>query len=211
MNAKDGNPSQKDIERWLDSALRARIDAEPRSGLEDRVLARLKSGAQSNAFTWWPVLSAVAAAVVIALALLILLPGGQNRNLANGVPKRSQPDVHEAPLRTAPITAMTNLGPQKHFPPASRRDVHQNGLHPYRTVAATAGYVHPPQLPKLAAFPAPQPQTAEERMLARLAARRGSFDLAQVANASTPLKELSIPKLEIDPMEGTPPDNTPQE
>jgi hypothetical protein len=35
-----------------------------------------------------------------------------------------------------------------------------------------------------------------------------------VANVSTdtvPLKDLSVPEIKIDPMEGTPPDNTPRE
>src|SRR5205807_214729 len=66
-------------------------------------------------------------------------------------------------------------------------------------------------LPKLAAFPAPRPETAEERMLLRLAARRGSYDLASSSTDAAPLKDLSVPEIKIDPMEGTPPDNTPRE
>jgi hypothetical protein len=66
------------------------------------------------------------------------------------------------------------------------------------------------QLPKLATFPAPRPETAEEHMLLRLAARRGSYDLAE-ASTDSALSDLSVPEINIDPMEGTPPDNTPRE
>jgi hypothetical protein len=67
------------------------------------------------------------------------------------------------------------------------------------------------QLPRLATFPAPRAETAEEHMLLRLAARRGSYDLANVSTDSAPLRDLSVPEIKIDPMEGTPPDNTPRE
>ena len=68
----------------------------------------------------------------------------------------------------------------------------------------------PEALPKLATFPAPRPETREEHMLARLAARQGSYDLANASPDIVPLKDLSVPELKIEPMEGTPPDNTPQ-
>ena len=68
----------------------------------------------------------------------------------------------------------------------------------------------PEALPKLATFPAPRPETAEEHMLARLAARRGSYDLANASSDMVPLKDLSVSELKIQPMEGTPPDNTSQ-
>jgi hypothetical protein len=66
------------------------------------------------------------------------------------------------------------------------------------------------QLPRLATFPAPRAETAEEHMLLRLAARRGSYDLAE-ASTDSALSDLSVPEIKIDPMEGTPPDNTPRE
>jgi hypothetical protein len=66
------------------------------------------------------------------------------------------------------------------------------------------------QLPRLATFPAPRAETAEEHMLLRLAARRGSYDLAEASTESA-LSDLSVPEIKIDPMEGTPPDNTPRE
>jgi hypothetical protein len=47
-------------------------------------------------------------------------------------------------------------------------------------------------------------------MLLRLAARRGSYDLAEASTESA-LSDLSVPEIKIDPMEGTPPDNTPRE
>ena len=62
-----------------------------------------------------------------------------------------------------------------------------------------------------ATFPAPRPETAQERMLVRLMARRGSYDLANASPEMVPLKDLSIPELKIEPMEGTPSDEAPEE
>ena len=209
MDAKDGSPHQKEIERWLDRALRARVDAEPRMGLEERVLTRLAREPRRQAFAWWPILSAAAAVAAIAIAPIVLRPSEQRQNLANGVPEPAKPAqaVGEAPSRRSP--AVMTVNKQRHSQSSTRAEA--ACCVSTKTVMAASGNSRREQLPKLATFPAPQPQTAEERILARLAARRGSFDVARVSNASSPLEELSIPKLEIDPMEGTPPDKTPQE
>ena len=64
----------------------------------------------------------------------------------------------------------------------------------------------PERLPKLARFPAPRPETTQELLLARLATQP-DVQVASISNDAVPLKELSIPELKIDPMEGTPPDD----
>ena len=43
MDAEQKNLGKKNLDRWLDPALRARVDVEPRMGLEARVLTRLKT------------------------------------------------------------------------------------------------------------------------------------------------------------------------
>ena len=207
----EGNKIQPDIDRWLDGALRARIDSEPRPGLEERVLARLASEPERNSLVWWPVLSAIAAVIVIAVAL-VALRSGERRNLANGIPEPTKPSQsagNTASLPNPSVTPTAKFGSQKYAQSATDRDA--ACCVSTETVKPAMGGMQREPLPKLATFPAPQPETAEERMLARLAARRGSFDIADMSSDSGPLEKLSISKLEVDPMEGTPPDSNPRE
>jgi hypothetical protein len=59
----------------------------------------------------------------------------------------------------------------------------------------------------LATFPAPQPETSEERLLARLAAQRGSFVVASLSTDLVPLKVLPVPEFTIRPLEEAPEDD----
>ena len=194
-------------EQWLDDVLRARTDIEPRAGLEERVLARIASAPPRRVFALWPTLAAVSALVVIAIALIVLHSGTPKQHLAVQIPATEKPakSTEDKPSLRASVT---NREAQKHH----RGD---SGTAPCciatKTVAARKDNGNQDQFPRLATFPAPQSETAEERMMARLAERRDSFDLAQIMNKpAPPLEELSVPKLKVEPLEGTPPDE-PQE
>jgi hypothetical protein len=82
---------------------------------------------------------------------------------------------------------------------------------PVRNASAVSIQIQKESLPKLATFPTPRPETAEERMLARLAARRGSYELARLSTDLVPLKVLPVPEFTIQPLEEAPVDETPQE
>ncbi|HVH87153.1 MAG TPA: hypothetical protein VM912_10530, partial [Terriglobales bacterium] len=73
MDAESKNVQQENFDRWLDAALHARADAEPRMGLEDRVLARLAADPPRK-FVWWPAsaLAAAVAGLVITIAIVLL-------------------------------------------------------------------------------------------------------------------------------------------
>ena len=206
MSAEEKPNQQPDLGRWLDRALRARVEAEPRMGLEDRVLARLASEPQPKVFTWRPVLGAIAGVVAIAFVLTILRPDEPRRNLANGIPqpaKLSQSAGNEASSRAPRAALAGNIEQQKQSPVAARKDLRLGGMPSSRTALASRTIKHG-QLPKLAAFPAQRPETTEERMLARLAAQGGHFDVAE-------LQDVSVPQFRVQPMEETPSDDTPQE
>ena len=201
-----GDEDRNYEDRRLDTLLQARVDGEPRAGLEERVLARIASERRRRVFALWPTFAAVSALVVLAIALIVLHTEAPKQHLAgqnfqHEKPTRPSPDK-PPPLASAD-NAVTNREAQKY-----RRN---SGNAPCcvatKTVAARRDNGNQDQIPKLATFPAPQPETAEERMMARLAARRDSFDLAQIMNKpAPPLEELSVPKLKVEPLEGTLPD-----
>ena len=214
MDAANRNSQFEDMDRWLDRALGERANAEPRNGLEARVLARL-AAEPPNRLAWWPVMAPVAAVVVIAIALGAMYP-------------REKQQVWQQPRRPSPETSLPATGAAKQgtgstaariishretacciamktTPITKSREAARSSLD-LRPAVRTG----PEPLPKLATFPAPRPETAEERMLGRLAARRGSYDLANASSDMVPLKDLSVAELKIQPMEGTPLDNTSQ-
>ena len=207
MGAENRRPESENLDRWLDRALRERANAEPQSGLEERVLARLAMRSPKQQFAWWQVWAAATAIFVIALTLSLSYLRRHDQ-VVNEQPHSVSPEHKIAPnqptmeQRQAPTQA----------PVASGRDATccvSTEMVAKRTLPAV--HTQPEPLPKLASFPAPHPETRQERLLAQLA---GQSDIVEVASTSTNsalLKELSIPELRVDPMEGTPPDNTPLE
>jgi hypothetical protein len=197
-------------EQWLDDLLRARADAEPRSGLEERVLARIASEPPRRVFALWPTLAAFSALIVIAIALIVLHTETPKQHFAGQTPQPEKPAKpwEDTPSLRASGSASSNREPQKH----RRRDSGDAACCvSTKTVAGIDHHSTRESLPTLATFPALQPETAEERMMARLAARRNSFDLAAITRDPAPLDDLSVPKLKVEPMEGTPPDDTPRD
>ena len=194
------------MERWLDAALRARGDAEPGAGLEDRVLARLASEPQGRRFPLWPVMAAVAAILAVALGLMTWKTSTPQPNLANrNLPPAKQSAGVEETHRMPGMEVATQGDAQQQHVLAAKRAA--RCCVSTQRVAAASGHARDERLPMLATFPAPSPKTADERLLERLAARRGSFDLAALAKDPATPEALWVPKLEVEPMEGTPPDN----
>src|SRR5690348_15701107 len=140
-------------------------------GLEDRLLARI-AAEPPRRVTCWPA-AAIAAAAVIVLAMVISAlysrkPPESVRNRQSPWMQRVQPP--ESGSASPPIIAAGSGQPH----PARRAGCCVSSR-PGRKVSAGMEFA-----PKLATFPAPHPQTAQERMLARLAARRGSYEVANM-------------------------------
>jgi len=207
MDAKNRRHESEDLDRWLDLALQERANAEPRSGLEERVLARLATEPPKRQFVWWQVWAAVAAIFVIALTLTLIYPRHQDQ-VANQQSPAVSP-AHRIMPREVTTGPRQPTGEARAASGSNAACCFSKGMVVRNRPTAVHAQLEP--LPQLATFPAPRPETAQERVLARLTARRGSYELAGASPDMVPLKDLSIPELKIEPMEGTPSDETPHE
>ena len=158
------------LDQWLDGALRQYGEAEPRSGLEGRVLANLRSAESApNPWRWWPLLGATAAMLVVGAAVLLR----HHTASAPEVPIRQAqgpPSVAAAPGAA--------LAPKAIGRPAAQRQI-----------------VHVQVEPRLPQFPSPRPLTSQERALARYVEDRPA-EAKQMAEAQTELMEEEARKFE---------------
>jgi hypothetical protein len=142
----------KHLDELLDSALSAYSSAEPRPGLETRILAKVREAsgtADSPSRNWkWLWAGAVACAAVLLIALWI------SRHVlvqapANNVVRTKEPPVEPARKieNSAPVTAAN---------PANHR-LRERGASRPQTVAVA--------VPRLPVFPAPTPLSEQEKLL----------------------------------------------
>jgi len=203
MDVENRNKQKAELDHWIDAALLARAAVEPRIGLEERVLARLATEPPSQMWAWrWPALVGAAAILAIALALLFSHSSRGTRAMLNGPQALSgeRIDSHSVQVKAT--------APQQE-PGRVHNHLRVGRSMPVRNESAVS--IQKEALPKLATFPTPRPETAEERMLARLAARRGSYELARLSTDLVPLKVLPVPEFTIQPLEEASVDETPQE
>jgi hypothetical protein len=143
---------QSDIDQWLESALSQYGKAEPRGGLESRVLASLRAERNRIAFArrwWWAAGMATATAVAIAVALWVGESGREkNRVSMAGVstPRKTENLRSTQPQPSAQIAHPPNETAKVR--PANR---------PVRGLAVAT--------PKLEQFPSPQPLSEQEKIL----------------------------------------------
>jgi hypothetical protein len=138
----------------LDAALARYAAVEPRSGLEDRVLANLRAErnhAPSSAWWQW---TAVAALAVLLVALTLLLRSGERRR-----------DIAHYPSHTTQDAASNGARVARH---------HGNGQirtsHPVPDEISRAHVLRHPGVavasgPRLDQFPSPQPLSEQEKIL----------------------------------------------
>ncbi|MBZ5684730.1 MAG: hypothetical protein LAP86_06825 [Acidobacteriia bacterium] len=140
-----------DLDRTLDAALAKYASVEPRPGMEERILANLRSADATPAYhTWWRWGLAAAAAM-----LLILITFAW----------RSRTPSHPAIANRPAPTEHRNAGPEMHvarrdptaIPPRPRPAHKTDVLGSAPVVAGT---------PKLDQFPSPHPLSEQEKILA---------------------------------------------
>jgi hypothetical protein len=185
----DPTKREHDVEQWLDSALSQYGKAEPRTGLESRVLATLQ--AERNRITsrsrWWWAMGAVAAAVAIA-AVVWVGTNSRTKN-ATGVAETSTPTHHEeAQGSIEPWPVQQAVHPAKQV--AQRRPAHQPSREP--AVAAT---------PKLDQFPSRRNMSERELLLARRLNEQSSKEASLESTPSLEEVDLRIGSLEIRPLQ----------
>jgi len=147
MNAED---RERQLDQWLDQALARYSDAEPRPGLEQRILANLEAQPQRPWWQWaW---IPVAAAVVLAVGVFWI-----TRHRA------------QAPVPPTVRVEKEAPAPPKFAPQPAPQTV-RAGLHPRRAVTKPALPVVAVQAsePRRAVFPSPAPLSAEEIAALRL-------------------------------------------
>jgi hypothetical protein len=208
MDAENRPEEQRNFDQWLDSALQARLSAEPRLGIEERVLARLVLQPQRT-FDWRPLLAMASAAVLaIAIAIALLHPSQLQRTTNRSAQAITPATVDSASLNARSLPPRESIRKRPHAVPSVSKDRSCCGS--TRLVARAQSEGH---LPKLASFPMAHPETDEERMLAQLAAQLSAqqqfSDVARLSVGSPP-KDLSIKELIIEPLE-TPTNSSPQD
>ncbi len=154
MVEQNHNRTNDDLDRALDAALAKYSAIEPRAGLEERVLANLRTE-QSREAThgWWrwSLAAVLAAAIVVAAALGWRSPRPAQPVIAHH-PQTSTQAPRE-PERQA-VNHGENTVPSPHHRTIPRTITHQS-----KALAAAS--------PKLDQFPSPQPLSEQERALAR--------------------------------------------
>ncbi len=148
------NGKQDELDRALDAAL-AKYAAEPRAGLEERVLANLRaetSRGVERAWWRWGVLAMVAAALLIAVVLSWRLD------------RPTHPATHVALTTPATQPARAEIAAR-----GEPRGVGEQAGHALRKTQRhrSPDAVIVAALPKLDQFPSPQPRSEQERALAR--------------------------------------------
>jgi hypothetical protein len=147
------------LDRTLDAALAQYAAVEPRPGLEDRILANLRTEqALALPLAWWQWSCATAAAIVIIAALLAWKSAKTSHPVVRNHPAavETQALTMQAPVKLALQVASSATSPKR--APASRLGVRPS-IRPHVATAMAS--------PKLDVFPSPQPLSEEELALAQ--------------------------------------------
>jgi hypothetical protein len=140
------------LDEQVDAALAKYAAAEPRAGLEERILANLRVHERTTTrVPWWRWAGAIAVALLITVLLRWRLEHHAPPQIVNHpvIPQQqTRPEV------TARDTPIRNVPPAIRIAPRRRR----NHLLSAATLASAA--------PKLDQFPSPRPLTEQEKLLA---------------------------------------------
>ncbi|MGA7928752.1 MAG: hypothetical protein WCA20_22500 [Candidatus Sulfotelmatobacter sp.] len=155
MNHQD--PETNKLDRELDAALAKFATVEPRTGLEERVLANLRAEhAAEHSWGRWPVLGATAAVVIVVAVSLLWQPGEPTPDITTHLPATTV----QGDKQTGMHIAAKDMGTLDHpaVPTAIKRPTRPGVRHPQALVASG---------PRLDQFPSPRPLSEEEKLLVR--------------------------------------------
>jgi hypothetical protein len=177
----DPTNHKNNVEAWLESALGQYAKAEPRAGLEGRILANLQTErrriAERNRW-WWTSVGTVAAVAAVALAVWLgHAPSTRTPNEAGHTA------TNDAGRETGP-----SVSPEVH-PPTQRatKACGATGLCPVQP-RRSDGAKHQSATPRLDQFPAPAPLSDQEKLLARYV-EQFPQRAALIARAQTDLRQ----------------------
>lgn len=186
MEPRDHQTSdhEKIADQWLDAALNQYGEAEPRTGLEGRVLMNLRIDRErlTERRNWWPAFVAVAAVVVAGVFFLGKdHPGAKERIAAVQAPVIDHPERSVKPDRKPSMAVISEASIMRK--PAEHR-------WPRHIVETT--------VPRLEQFPSPQPLSEQERILANYVAQYRQ-EAVMLARAHTELLERDLTEFEKIP------------
>jgi hypothetical protein len=169
------------VEKWLDIGLKRYGEAEPRPGLEGRILAGLRTEQARRAspsWQWWPALAAIVAAV--ALQLLTRKP----------IPTRPIP-VATYSVETGSATLGPTVGLRR--PDTTTRSQGRR-KRVQRQIAPAPAKPLPEQ------FPSPRPLSPQEELLLAYVEQVPAGEVAVAADRTRRAGDLQIDDLEIAPL-----------
>ncbi len=182
MNPKDN------LDRILDHALSEYRDAEPLTGMEDRILRRLAAQPEPIYRRWvWILATAAAAAVIVAALWLGLRVPPDQQITAKRVTQPAQQAANNASHVETPTLPSAQAHPAAVTRATSRRPASSALPQIAKTITVR---------PILKQFPAPAPLTTEEHALLALARTHPDALLAQPDDAD----KLNIAPIEIKPL-----------
>ncbi|HYX69350.1 MAG TPA: hypothetical protein VE825_09470 [Terriglobales bacterium] len=171
---------EKFADEVLDKALANYSQAEPRMGLEGRVLARLEEQKTARARTWWRwAWAPAAAALLIAGGLYLARPKTETPPPPSVAEKSAPPVIATAPT-TQPPFAQTAAQIKPRVRPSPR---------PRPALSAAAA--------KQPQFPAPQALSRQDRLLLAYVRLQPQAAAQQAKAAGEPLAEIQIEPLDI--------------
>jgi hypothetical protein len=166
-----------ELDKLLDEALASYSSEEPRPGLEQRVLKRVRAEGIPRHVGWWR----WAIAIPVLASLLVL-----------AIAHRSKPRPAAAESKVASVQRPATA------PTTPRRAAYR----PTRRVVNRPVVAHPP-LPKRGVFPLPAPLSAQERALVDLVTRFPDQAREVLIEASQRSSQpIEIPRIEIPPLPG---------
>jgi len=157
------------LDEWLEIALPQYGRAEPRVGLENRVLANLavQRASASAVRRWWWILGTAAASAAVAIVLWLGSgPKDPSKSAANFTTNAASTGQPKAAATARSTVRQKHLGA------------------PVRRTSQRTNTVELARSPKLSQFPSPQPLSDQERLLARYV-RDFPQEAAIVAQAQT--------------------------
>ena len=165
----------------LDAALAKFAEAEPRPGLENRVLASLRAeGAKVTRHAWWRWSLAGAAAVAVVAVVIAWRSNPVSRRPIAHDPSVVTPRKPDSEPQVA-MNSSTNQAI-----PAVRQPLRSNPRRPHSNAVAGS--------PKLNVFPSPQPLSEQEKILANYVAQ---FHDQAVLIARVTNEELKRDRIEV--------------
>jgi len=172
------NDKSAALDKLLDIGLRQFGQADPRPGLEGRILANLQAADArlSHLGRWWPALAALSAVLLVGMAVLAGRERRGNATVQAPVLQASKPLPQFAQVPNAAVTRPA-LKPQR-----------MAGLkQPIQEANAVE--------PRLEQFPSPQPLSEQEKLLANYVRERPQ-EAGLVARARQQLRQEALLEME---------------